>query len=251
MTRRHRLIMSLALLVGVVMMLLFPLLNAFAPVLLVSVLFNAFFAPVSSFADSATMVMLAGEEEMYGRIRLGGTIGYGLTAPIVGMLVQNHDLKWAFWGCAALFLLAFIVSQKLVYSQVKADDPARRSVRVLLANPRWLLFLSLAVAICPTSQRPDFSCHVGGGRLLCLRKCSSRYGHYRAGDFQRDGFRVGHCRGWIRRRPVIGKRGRARSSPRLWSCFACRRGHCHADSKTPACRTEDIYQASGQQVMAW
>lgn len=117
MTRRHRLVMSLALLVGVSMMLLFPLLNAFAPVLLAAVLFNAFFAPVSSFADSATMAMLADEKEMYGRIRLGGTIGYGLTAPIAGMLVQKHGLKWAFWGCAALFFLAFIVSQKLVYGQ--------------------------------------------------------------------------------------------------------------------------------------
>jgi len=146
MTRRHRLIMSLALLVGVIMMLLFPLLNAFASVLLVSILFSAFFAPVSSFADSATMVMLADEKEMYGRIRLGGTIGYGLTAPIAGTLVQNYGLKWAFWGTAALFLLAFIVSQKLVHSQVKADEPVRRNVRALLANPRWLLFLSLAAA---------------------------------------------------------------------------------------------------------
>ncbi|MGB5931961.1 MAG: MFS transporter, partial [Anaerolineae bacterium] len=83
---------------------------------------------------------------MYGRIRLGGTIGFGLTAPIAGTLVQNHGLKWAFWGCAALFFLAFIVSQKLVYGQVKADDPAWRSVRALPADPRWLLFLTLAVA---------------------------------------------------------------------------------------------------------
>ena len=145
-TRRHGLFMGLALLVGAVLILLFPLLHAFAPILLVSVLFNDFFAPVSSFADSATMVMLADEKEMYGRIRLGGTIGFGLAAPIAGMLVQNYGLKWAFWGCAAFSLLAFIVSQKLVYGQVKADDPVRRGVRELLANPRWLLFLTLAVA---------------------------------------------------------------------------------------------------------
>ena len=145
-TRRHRLLMGLALLGGVVLMLIFPLLHAFAPVLLVSVLFYAFFAPVSSFSDSATMVMLADEKEMYGRIRLGGTIGYGLAAPIAGMLVQNYGLNWAFWVCAAFSLLAFIVSQKLVYGQVKADDPVKLSVRELLANPRWLLFLALAVA---------------------------------------------------------------------------------------------------------
>ena len=50
------------------------------------------------------------------------------------------------YGTWALFLLAFIVSQKLVYGQVKADDPARRSIRALPANPRWLLFLTLAAA---------------------------------------------------------------------------------------------------------
>jgi PPP family 3-phenylpropionic acid transporter len=144
-TRRHRLVMSLALLVGVAMMLMLPLLRSFAPVLLAATLFNAFFAPVSSFADSATMVMLGDEREMYGRVRLGGTIGYGVAAPFAGMLVQNYGLRWAFWACAALFLLAFFVSQKLVYGQVKADNPARFDLRMLLANPRWLLFLSLAV----------------------------------------------------------------------------------------------------------
>ena len=145
-TRRHRLMMRLAILAGVITILVFPLLNAFVSVLLIAILLNTFIAPVPSFADSATMFMLADEKEMYGRIRLGGTIGYGLAASIAGVLVQNYGLKFAFWGCAALFLLGFIVSQKLVYSQLKADDPAGGSVRTLLANPRWPLFLTVAFA---------------------------------------------------------------------------------------------------------
>lgn len=145
-TRRHRLMMSLAILAGVITIFVFPLLNAFVSVLLIAILLNTFIAPVPSFADSATMFMLADEKEMYGRIRLGGTIGYGLAASIAGVLVQNYGLKFAFWGCAALFLLGFIVSQKLVYSQLKADDPAGGSVRTLLANPRWPLFLTVAFA---------------------------------------------------------------------------------------------------------
>jgi PPP family 3-phenylpropionic acid transporter len=144
-TQRHRLAMSLCLLVGAVTMLLFPLLRSFAPVLLVGILFSAFFAPVSSFADSATMVMLGDETEMYSRVRLGGTIGFGLTGLLAGMLVQSFGLKWAFWGSAILFLLTFFVSQKLVYGQAKENDPARFDLRMLLTNPRWLLFLSLAV----------------------------------------------------------------------------------------------------------
>ena len=145
-TRQHRLMMSLAILAGVITLFVFPLLNSFVPVLLIAILLNIFVAPVTPFADSATMFMLADEKEMYGRIRLGGTIGYGLAAPIAGVLVQNYGLKFAFWGCATLFLLGFIVSQKLVYSQLKADDPARGRVRTLLTNPRWLLFLMMAFA---------------------------------------------------------------------------------------------------------
>jgi len=145
-TRRHRLMMSLAILFGVITLFIFPLLSAFAPVLLIAVLLNFFVAPITPFADSATMFMLADKKEMYSRIRLGGTIGYGLAALIAGVLVQNHGLRFSFWGCAILFLLGFIVSQKLVYGQLKADNPIRGRVRTLLTNPRWLLFLTLAFA---------------------------------------------------------------------------------------------------------
>jgi PPP family 3-phenylpropionic acid transporter len=145
-TRRHRLLMSLALLGGVITLFVYPLFSAFVPVLLIAVLLNAFVAPVTPFADSATMSMLAGEKELYSRIRLGGTIGYGLAALIAGVLVQNHGLRFAFWGCATLFFLGFIVSQKLVYGQLNVDNPIKGRIRTLLANPRWLLFLIVAFA---------------------------------------------------------------------------------------------------------
>ncbi len=145
-TGRHRLIMSIAILGGVAAISVFPLLNTFAPVLLIAILLTTFRAPVPSFADSAAMFMLADEKEMYGRIRLGGTIGFGLTISISSVLVQNYGLRSAFWGCAALMFLGFIVSQKLVYDQLKTDDPVGGSIRTLLANPRWSLFLAMAFA---------------------------------------------------------------------------------------------------------
>lgn len=145
-TRRHRLLMSLAILSGVITLFVFPLLSAFIPVLLIAILLNAFVAPLTPFVDSATMFMLAGEKELYSRVRLGGTIGYGLAALIVGVFVQSHGLKFAFWGSATLFLLGFIVSQKLDYGRLQTDNPARERIRTLLVNPRWLLFLLLAFA---------------------------------------------------------------------------------------------------------
>ena len=92
-TRRHRLIMSVSLLVGTLAIFSFPFLSTFIPIILLAILLNTFFAPVSSFADSATMFMLADRKELYGRIRLGGTIGYGVAAAIAGSLVQKYGLK--------------------------------------------------------------------------------------------------------------------------------------------------------------
>lgn len=83
---------------------------------------------------------------MYGRIRLGGTIGYGLAASIAGVLVQAYGLSAAFWSCAALYLLALATSQKLVYSRSRADASVKGTIRALVASPRWLLFLLVAFA---------------------------------------------------------------------------------------------------------
>jgi PPP family 3-phenylpropionic acid transporter len=143
-TRRHRLLMSLAILVGAITVFVFPLLHAFVPVFLIAVLLYVFLAPVTPLADSATMFMLADEKEMYSRIRLGGTIGYGLVAPIAGRLVQDRGLRLAFWGSGTLLLIGLIVSQKLVYGQLKADSPARGGIRTLMSDSRWLPFLIVA-----------------------------------------------------------------------------------------------------------
>jgi PPP family 3-phenylpropionic acid transporter len=145
-THRHRLLMSLGLLVGVITTVVFPFLSAFVPVFAIAVLLFIFVAPVTPLANSATMFMLADEKEMYSRIRLGATLGFGIAAFFSGLLVQNYGLSFAFWGCATLFLLGLIVSQKLVYGQMVSESPARGRVRTLLMNPRWVLFLVVAFA---------------------------------------------------------------------------------------------------------
>src|SRR4026209_1531642 len=95
-TRRHRLIMGLGLAVTIGVMLIMPSMKEFVIVFILIIIFNIFISPVSPLADSATMSMLGEERAMYGRIRLGGTIGWGLVAPIAGMLVEMHGLRIAF-----------------------------------------------------------------------------------------------------------------------------------------------------------
>ena len=146
--RRHRLVMSLTLLGGSLAIFVFPFLSAFLPVLLVLVVANFFMAPVSSLADSATMAMLGSEKAMYGRVRMGGTFGFAIAAPVAGLLVQRFGIGMAFWGCALMYFLAFLTSQKFAHASAP-EGHARLSLasgsRILLGNPRWLLFLAGAL----------------------------------------------------------------------------------------------------------
>lgn len=145
-TRRHRFIMSMAIFMSVAILAAVPWFSAFVPVLLLVILYNAFNAPVSSFTDSATMFMLDDKKELYGRIRLGGTIGFGIAASMAGLFVQNYGLKYAFWGGALILFLALLVSQKLVFGASKTGASIKQGVRTLLADRRWFLFLTLALA---------------------------------------------------------------------------------------------------------
>jgi len=146
-TRRHRLIISLAIGVGVLGGMLFPFLAAFLPILILAVIFSFFTAPISSLADSATMTILEGRRDLYGRLRLGGTFGWGICAPLVGLLVESQGLRIAFWTFAALMFLALLVSQNFTFQRAQEGVSLQKGARTLLANRRYLLFLIQAL-IC-------------------------------------------------------------------------------------------------------
>lgn len=143
-TRRHRFIMSLTIMAAIAALLVFPLLRAFAPIFLIAILYSVFAAPIPSFADSATMFMLGDKREMYGRIRVGGTIGFGIAASVMGVLTKSYGLHLAFWGCALLFLLLLGISQQLTHDRREAGMPLNGSTRMLFASPQWLLFFAMA-----------------------------------------------------------------------------------------------------------
>ncbi len=145
-TRRHRLIMTMAMAVEIAGNILFPFLRGFLLVLSVAVVINFFFAPVPSFADNAAMFMLGEKKEYFGRIRLGGTIGYALAGPLAGMPIGMFGLRAGFWSADLVFLLALFLSRGFVHAPVKAASPARNGIRTLLANPRWILFLAVSLS---------------------------------------------------------------------------------------------------------
>ena len=111
-------------------------------------LYSLLGSPIVSLSDSATMHMLGDERDQYGRVRMGGTFGWAMAAPLAGLLVENNGMQMAFWGYAAFMALALVVSQRLIFAD--SADPtgaaARGGMRTLLRNRRWVLFLAMAFA---------------------------------------------------------------------------------------------------------
>lgn len=144
-TRRHRLIMSLAMAVSISVGVIFPYLTGFLPILLLVIMFAFFGSPVNSFADSATMAMLGGEKELYGRVRLGGTFGWGIASLLLGPLIENYGLRLAFGCFAGIMFLALLVSQNFSFKHAESGHSFLNGAQTLLSNRRYVLFLLMAL----------------------------------------------------------------------------------------------------------
>ena len=148
-TRRHRAVVNLLLLGAALCLALLPRLASFWAVLLDIVLLNACFLPVTAFIDSATLFMLADRREYYGRVRVGGSIGFGASGLLAGLIAAAYGLNVALWAGAGLLLLTLVAAQGLEFgapAPAAHERPARGSVATLLADRSWPPFLALAFA---------------------------------------------------------------------------------------------------------
>jgi PPP family 3-phenylpropionic acid transporter len=144
-THRHKAILLGTLVFAAVLSAVIPAIRPTAW-LFPAVGLSAFFvAPLAPMADSATLSMLAGDRDKYGRIRIWGTVGWGLAGPLAGALLQRWGLVWAFWIYAAALCLLLIPGSQLTFNRARSGMPFLRGVRKLLADRRWLLFLFLAM----------------------------------------------------------------------------------------------------------
>lgn len=148
-TNQHKLIMASSLLIAAFCLVVLPFSSAFIVVLGIALLFNVFATPILSFANSATMFMLKEKSDLYGRIRLGGTIGFGVAAMVVGVFVENSSLKAAFLIAAGLLFVGFFISLMLKHEKNDTYQVKKKNQNIrddFLKNPHWLLFLIIAFA---------------------------------------------------------------------------------------------------------
>lgn len=142
--QRHKRVLFITIGMAVILMAIVPAVRSFGLLFPVIIGYAFFSAPIVSLVDGATLSMLGDRRDQYGRIRILGTIGWGLCAPLVGVLLQRQGLQWMFWVYALLMGLNLFTVRQIVFAQSASAAPFWHGVRSLLTNRRWVLFLMMA-----------------------------------------------------------------------------------------------------------
>jgi MFS transporter, PPP family, 3-phenylpropionic acid transporter len=142
-THRHKRVTLVCFTGLVIISFIFPAFSSFGGLLLMISLHAFFGTPLGPLVDSAVLTLLGDRRERFGRIRLWGTVGYGLMAPFAGSLIGRLGLKWAFWGYAILTLAGLLVILRIPFRQSRSTSSYLGGMRTLFTNRPWMLFLAM------------------------------------------------------------------------------------------------------------
>jgi PPP family 3-phenylpropionic acid transporter len=120
--------------------------TVFVWIALVVILYAFNSAPVMPLVDSTVMDMLGERKDLYGKLRLWGAVGWGISAQAVGWLTEQNGLRWSFWGYLVFTVLVFLVVMSLPASHASLGGRYWKGLRGLLQDQRWRFFL-LAVFV--------------------------------------------------------------------------------------------------------
>ena len=138
---RHRLVFVVTGLSTACSYLLMSRAGGFWPLLCFATAAAVFSAALGPLMDNATVAMLGERADRYGRIRLWGSAGWGVAAPIAGAFIQAHGLPRAFWIGALGLLACVAASLRVPFTGRGRQEPYWRGARRLLADRSWWFFL--------------------------------------------------------------------------------------------------------------
>jgi PPP family 3-phenylpropionic acid transporter len=121
--------------------------NTFTSLLPIIVLYAIFIAPIIPFLDNSILELLGKESTNYGKFRLWGAVGWGVAAPLIGLVVEQTGLEWAFPIFLAGMLVTLFVSFFMPMSQKGIGKELKSGLGLLLKDKGLLLFLGTMLFI--------------------------------------------------------------------------------------------------------
>jgi len=150
-SRRNHLLLRITTIGLIIVLLVFPRAQTFWLLFPTALIYSVFQAPTNPILDDTTLNTLD-KPENYGKVRTGGSIGWGLVVLLTGFLIDNlgFGIPVIFYINIA-FLLVFFLIIGLVPSPKKdtaenEEKPTLKTLGRMMANPGvFLLFIVIII----------------------------------------------------------------------------------------------------------
>lgn len=120
---------------------LLAIMQSFAMLILPILLFAMTLAPTVPLADYAILNLLGDKSHGYGRLRVWGAVGWGLSAWSTGQMMERFGMRFSFINFGFLMLLCAIIAANLPTPKQKVVVDYWESLRQLIQQRRWLGFM--------------------------------------------------------------------------------------------------------------
>lgn len=118
-------------------------------VFLATIIYTLFSGPIWSVADACTYEIMEQKKGIeYGKIRLMGSVGYAVTALILGLLIKKFSVNTPFMVCVIFFLIAIFVIRNLKFKDTNKTQILNISDIVkILSNKKFVMFIIAVMLI--------------------------------------------------------------------------------------------------------
>ncbi len=144
-TGRHRRVLVATILSSIAAAQLFRLGAGFWSLLPVALGLAFASSPIMPLVDNSVLESLGEDRPRYGRVRLWGAVGWGLSAPLVGLAIDRVDLGIVFPVYGVLMALTLAATIRLPVTTMGSGVDVRAGLRLMASDRRWLLFLTIVL----------------------------------------------------------------------------------------------------------
>ena len=149
-SKRNKLLLRICAVGIVAALFLFPRAQTFTAFLPIVLIYSIFHAPFNPILDETTLVAME-KPEMYGKVRAGGSIGWGLMVLATGFLIDNFGIgiPIIFYINIAFLVLFFLITEFLPDSTAKkitpGSDVTLKKLGKMLLQPGFLFIFLLII----------------------------------------------------------------------------------------------------------
>ena len=146
-TQKYRLLLKISILGLIVSVSLIFFADSFQQLVPVIALYAVFSSPINPIVDKLTLDWASRCNGEYGKIRIGGSLGYGLVVTITGFIITLFNLKWIFLVYVFFILICYSTTFYFNNStkQIVKEKVSIKDFIDSFKNVNFIIFLLLII----------------------------------------------------------------------------------------------------------